>query len=157
MKRLSLFAIGFLLVSSCSSPPKQTLSGTIVFVKAPFSYEGEPCNAPEGYEDIKTGSQIVIKDASGKIVATGLLGQGKTTPKPLTDDQRKKMQDPQVAQHLNGRVPSLCNFPFTVENIPYSDFYTLELDNDRRGQLTFKADELEQKGWDVTLTMDSES
>jgi hypothetical protein len=77
--------------------------------------------------------------------ASGKHGNAKT----LSEEQQRGLQDPQVAAHLAGRVPITCSFPFEVEGIPKSDFYTVQVGSGDRGSLTFKFDQLEQQDWKV--------
>lgn len=77
---------------------------------------GTVCTVGGGYADIKTGTQVVIKDAVGKVLATTVLGVG-------TGD--------------GGRG---CRFPFRVDVPRGSDFYGVDLG--RRGVVQFTADQM---------------
>jgi hypothetical protein len=141
-----------ILLAGCAAQSKH-LSGQVLFPSAPPGYDGQPCAAPTGYDDIKAGLQVVVKNAAGEIVGSGTLQESTSTAKPLNEEQQRGLQDPQVAAHLAGRVPISCSFPFEVEGIPKSDFYTVQVGNDDRGSLTFKFDQLEQQDWKVVLTL----
>jgi hypothetical protein len=55
------------------------------------------CHSP-GYNDITAGAPVVVKDESGKILATGSLGS-----------------------------ETSCRFPLTVDGIPDAKFYQVEV------------------------------
>lgn len=59
---------------------------------------------PSTYADVKQGAQVVITDASGKVVGTGTLDAGVADP----------ISDGQTAG--NARYP--CDFTFTASNLP---------------------------------------
>jgi hypothetical protein len=55
----------------------------------------ESClSANSDYPDVSTGAQVIITDASGKVLAQGALGGEKTVSQPLGDE---------------------CDYPFTVQ------------------------------------------
>jgi hypothetical protein len=89
------------------------------------------CNetgASGGYSDIQIGAQVVIRDSAGTIVATGSL-----LPGTATEDNRR------------------CDYPFVVEDVPTSDFYSIEVSH--RGELTYSHEELEDRDWEVMLSL----
>lgn len=76
---------------------------------------GGTCTTSGGYADIKTGAQVVVKDATGNVVATTTLGPGTG-------------------------VGGTCTFPFRIEVPSGSDFYGVELG--RRGSVQYTADQM---------------
>jgi len=82
--------------------------------RADVTSTGTGCFTGGGYADIKTGAQVVIKDAAGKVLATTTLGPGVGA--------------------------GICTFPFSVDVPRGSDFYGVELG--RRGVVQYSADQL---------------
>ncbi len=76
---------------------------------------GGACTTSGGFTDIAAGAQVVIKDGTGKVVATTTLGPGTG-------------------------VGGACTFPFKVAVPQGSDFYGVELG--RRGVVQYGADQL---------------
>jgi hypothetical protein len=75
-----------------------------------------------GFDDIRTGTQVTVTDASGKVIGTASLTGG--------------------TMDATG-----CHFKFAVPSIPKSDFYKVEVSH--RGALTFSYSELRQRNWTV--------
>ena len=88
------------------------------------------CGGYEGYSDINLGTQVIVKDAAGKIIASGELGRGKNTG-------------------------ISCRFPISVRGIPDSDFYQIEIGTGNRGVMSYSKDELEDKNWEIVLSLSS--
>jgi hypothetical protein len=111
-----------------------TINGSIaVGHEIPSEYRTGYCSGSSvgsGYGDIGEGTQVVVKDPTGKIIATGALGSG---------------------TWKKGDILSSCVHPFTVRDIPKADFYTLSIG--RRGDQTYSRSDLEQRGWRVDLTL----
>lgn len=103
------------------------VTGTFALVDLDGFFTG-PCFGSGGYSDIGPGTQVVVKDRSGKIMATGSLGPGKA------------------------RGGSICQFKFAME-VPSSDFYSFEVG--RRGSITYTPEELEAAGWHVGFSLGS--
>lgn len=83
-----------------------------------------------GFDDIVPGAQILVKNGSGTILATSVLGEGVVT---------------------EGRTYHFCEFPFSVQNVPASDFYVIEMGS--RGGMTYSVQDLEQQNWQVSLKL----
>jgi hypothetical protein len=93
-----------------------TVDGDItVNSRADVTSTGTGCFTGGGYADIKSGAQVVIKDDSGKVIATTTLGPGDA-------------------------IGAGCTFPFSVDVPRGSDFYGVELG--RRGSVQYTADQL---------------
>jgi len=88
----------------------------------------KPCEAEGGYNDIRQGADVVVKDRAGSIVAAGSLEAGAGVKSPPTDYAR-------------------CGFSFEIPNVPDADFYSIEVSH--RGALTYTRDELKAIGWSV--------
>jgi hypothetical protein len=97
--------------------------------------EGTTCSGNDntqsgGFDDIDAGAQITVKDNAGKIIAISSLGEGKV---------------------VKARSDNRCEFPIKIENVPPSDFYSIEVGH--RGSLTFSAQAMEKKGWTVQFEL----
>ena len=139
-----------LAVAGCSSKPAAEPTPTLkpIFVTGsvsvpPHSYfsagmtvvaEGDTCTAKDGYDDVTSGSQIVISDAAGKTIALGALGGG-------------SIAIPAGGVPLNAR----CQFPFTVQDVPPGGkFYGVHVGNTNRGTVQYTAKQL-AAGPEVTV------
>ena len=83
------------------------------------------CVTLGGYDDIKIGTQITVRDQSGTIIGVGEL-------EPIHTEMNK------------------CEFTFTIA-VPNVTFYTFEMG--RRGEITYTKQELEQADWHVDLVI----
>lgn len=86
------------------------------------------------YRDVDAGTQVVIKDSSGKLLGTGVVGAG-----AIAD----------LSFHGS------CEFSLNARSVAGSDFYTFEVGN-RKG-VTYSRKELEQNNWKVDLVMQEDS
>lgn len=92
-----------------------TVDGDITVTSpADVTSTGAGCYTGGGYADIKTGAQVVIKDETGKVLATTTLGPGTGA--------------------------GTCTFPFRADVPAGSDFYGVELGH--RGVVQFTADQM---------------
>ena len=90
---------------------------------------GERCFPSGGYSDSGAGTDVVVRDEVGTLIAAGSLDVGKYST-----------------------VPSYgvyaCVFTFMVENVPADrDFYSVEVSS--RGELTYSNAEMVENGWQV--------
>lgn len=85
-----------------------------------------------GYTDIDEGSQVTVKDESNKLIATGNLGKGATA---------------------DIGFGGACVFPLSVVNVPVATFYTIEVGT-RKG-ITYSAKEMQDKNWQVNISLGS--
>ncbi len=90
---------------------------------------GGECAGYEGYSDIHAGTAVVVKDESGKVLATGSLSDGKV---------------------LN---IGNCQFTFKVDGLSDAKFYQVEVSH--RGIVTYSRDDLDKASWKVGLTVGS--
>jgi hypothetical protein len=90
------------------------------------TFEGGGCSGDGGYDDISAGTQVNIRDGSGELLASSSLDVG---------------EDMTIA----------CTFPFTVEDVPKADFYSVEVGD--RGDLSFSYDEMVESDWYVSLSL----
>jgi hypothetical protein len=92
-----------------------------------ISSSGQNCLGTRGYDDIRAGAQVLIKDGDGKPLSTTQLGFGNTLG------------------------TSRCVFTFSTDELPKRDFYVLEVSH--RGELTFSYDDLVSKNWEVSTSL----
>ena len=127
MKPLAALA-ACLLLAGCSAVPTPTptpttfaASGTLDLA-APLIYAtpGAACSGTGGYADIKSGAQVSITDAGGKVVALGILTPGLA-----------------VDKYPSVTGCELCRFAFAVADIPGGDsIYGVQVSH--RGVVQFK-------------------
>ena len=117
-----LVVAGVLVVGVCGS--NNTIHGTLTVQE---SVGQGSCTGTGGYDDIHAGTQVTIRDQSGKLLATGLLDGG--TPQGL----------------------EACVFTFTIDHLPSSDFYQVEVSH--RGEISYSRSDLEHADWHVDLTL----
>lgn len=98
--------------------------------RGPAPSAGELCRGTGGYDDVREGAQVVVKDGGGKIIASTSLSSGKVARPEYT---------------------WRCQFEFTIEDVPKADFYQIEVSH--RGALTYPRQELEERGWFVSFTL----
>jgi hypothetical protein len=86
---------------------------------------GTPCDAADGYEDIRAGTQVVVADEAGKTLALGSLDAGL------------------LAGESGADVFTLrCSFPFEVLGVPAGHpFYRVSVG--RRGGQQYTAADLQ--------------
>ena len=107
-----------------------TLVGTMTLKGYPYlGRSGGPCTGEGGYDDIRLGASVVVKDGKDVTLATGRLGPGKM------------------------REERGCEFNLEVLNVPKADFYSIEVSH--RGALTYARQELAAIGWSVAFELGS--
>lgn len=100
--------------------------------------KSQGCKGSGGYSDISEGTQVVVKNGQGTILATGRLGVGTFPPIPSPAPKTPPTTD-------------ICGFAFLVPAIPDSDFYSIEVSH--RGALVYSREDLKAKGWQVALSL----
>lgn len=86
---------------------------------------GASCVGTGGFNDIREGTQVVIRDETGTTVGVGQL------------------------EAASASLSTRCTFAFTVDGVPTgADFYEVEISH--RGGITFSQEELE-RGVSLTL------
>lgn len=85
---------------------------------------GGSCVTYGGYDDIAEGTAVTVRDSTGAIVGVGSLGAGQGSAYG-------------------------CSFPFTVTDVPDSDFYTVEISH--RGAMTFTAEDIRTSELQLSL------
>jgi len=111
--------------------PRPAVTGVLqlrdpVYAIRAVSPVGGPCKGLGQYDGILGGTPVVVKDASGAVIATGAVDVGR----------------------VGGG--STCTFAF-VAQVPKSDVYQFEVLNRPVG--TYRYDDLVARGWDITLSL----
>lgn len=88
---------------------------------------GSACQGSGGYDDIAEGAQVVASDGSGKVLAVSQLDAGKADGS------------------------GSCVFSFTINNVPYSNFYQLEVSH--RGELDYSYQQLSASNFNIATTL----
>jgi hypothetical protein len=96
----------------------------------------------KNFEDIRAGASVVVKDAKGKILATGTLQEGKVTI--LRSETYSNFT------YLVGR----SSYPFALV-VPDSDFYSIEVSH--RGAVIFTKAQLSADNWMADITIGNSS
>jgi hypothetical protein len=117
---ISLGASGALL-------PKHTVTGSFVLTDTTETFSGS-CSGRGGYSDVRAGTNVVLKDGDGKLLATGSLGTGTG-------------------------IGSTCSFSYSLPGVPEVPFYTIEVGS--RGDLSYSLAEMRSMDWRVDLTLGS--
>jgi hypothetical protein len=119
-------------------------------------FDGVPldCYGVNGYGDIKGEIPVTIKDGAGKIIAIGKTDVGYWK---INDGTGKTVAVGDAVRNYTVRdTPSdfkaTCNFEFTVNNVPKSDFYSISVGH--RGELNYPFDEMEKQNWIISLSLD---
>lgn len=110
-----------------------TLKGTVTLISADgISRSGDSCQGTGGFDDIAGGAPVVVKDGSGKIIASTNLGPGAGPS----------------GQYSNVE----CTFEFSAD-VPDTDFYQVAVGH--RNAVTNSKAELEKNGWKIDLSLSS--
>lgn len=83
-----------------------------------YGRAGESCWGEQGYDDIRAGASVVVRNSKGEKVGLGQLDEGS-----LTEDSSEY-------------VPGPCRFPFSVTDVPVDgNLYSVEVSG--RGEIDF--------------------
>jgi hypothetical protein len=132
---VAIAGAGFLLYTA--RPKSVTITGTMALSGEGFDQTGKSCTGKDGYDDIREGTNVVIHDAVGKVIATGALDAG--TPMDFDD----------MGGVLIKPVPQHCSFAFSVPDVSAEKFYGVEVGH--RGTVTFTAAQVKSGGLRLSL------
>lgn len=123
---------------SAETPAAFKVTGTVAVEAGDGSEgtDGGDCVTDGGYADIASGTQVTIKDESGKVIALGSLDPGHTSEVltlPAFNSDTGIIEDrPQATK---------CVFGFSVPNVPEGEsFYSIEVAH--RGELRYNRSDL---------------
>jgi hypothetical protein len=123
---LVLGTVGYLALGSSEH---HTLTGSLSLYDSDYDGSaGSSCSGSGGYDDIQSGTQVVVTDESGTTVATDSLSSG-------TYDGTS------------------CVFEFTVHDVPKAKYYRVRAGSDTRGGPEYSFAEMQQQHWSVQLTL----
>lgn len=122
---LGLTACGGNTVSQVQAPTTFSVNGTITLVADSLNSEqamGGACVTDGGYDDIRTGAQVSVRDEASKVIALGRLDAGHV-----------------AEQFTEGALVGYaykCVFGFTVADVPEGhSIYSVEVSH--RGELQY--------------------
>ena len=139
---LAILAATAILMVACTSSPGTTstrdLTGTVSTSdwSSPDGINVE-CIAGNGSRppELKPRDPVLVKGPDGE-----LLGKGE-----LRDPDKRLFNDP--------GIPSLCEFPFTITDVPADlSLYQVALGSDPDRVVVFSRSDLDADGWSVALT-----
>lgn len=116
---------------SIIKPTAHTLTGSITLIDSELGGSTENCYGTGGYDDIREAMTVTVRDGAGEILAVGDADAGKA---PEGEDYFVQ-----------------CVFSFQVDEVPSSDFYSVEVG--RRGELNYSLEEMEEQDWTVNLSL----
>lgn len=129
MKVAVRVALVVLIVIACSG--MHTLEGSMEVIESlpleDANSIGAPCTGLGGFDDLRRGTTVMVKDENGKVLAVGKLEGGLVV------------------------ALETCRFTFKVANIPDADFYQIEVSH--RGALTYSRGDLDKRDWKVELSL----
>ena len=106
------------------------VTGTIEL--RPADWFGTPCEGKGGFDDIRPGANVVVKDGDSNTLGVNTLDEGEKVKPPGLGSDR-------------------CVFSFSVELVRESPFYTVEIAG--RGGPTYTHADMVEDGWQVDLTL----
>lgn len=121
-------------LAGCSGTgAKPSQAPSIVGTLALYDYAPLPdgCGGTGGYDDIRQGAGVTLRDDTGRIIATSALSSGVLRTEDLTKPY--------------------CAFSFVISNIPEVPFYSVEVSH--RGQVTASLAEMRTSGWRFALEL----
>jgi hypothetical protein len=107
--------------------PSFTLRGSFTLFAATDG-PANNCQGRRGYDDIKGGVSVTVRDGASRILATGNLENGQRSA-----------------------AGGSCSFVFRVPNIKQADFYSVEVG--RRGSLSYSHTEMTANDWTVAFSL----
>ena len=148
---LQIFVATLLLVIFCigCSSKENDINGSMVVHDARLSgIMGEPCHLQfTGYDDIRGGTPVVLRDETGAVIATSYLREGEYTWAPAV----WQPEGPFIFRDAGDPTWGSCIFRFTLPAVPESEFYEFEIG--RRGRVVHSHAEMESFFWDILFSL----
>jgi hypothetical protein len=119
------------LIAQATPPTTQTITGQVNLVSPRIRETDGECFGTGGFRDVRGELPVVIKDGSGKILASGQTAAGKRPGGKYND--------------------VTCVFAFVVPDVPKTDFYQIEVG--RRGAIVYPAADLIKSDWKVNILL----
>lgn len=114
-----------------AKPPVYQVKGAVRLIDSKIRGTDDYCYGSGGYSDIKGAMPVTIRDGKGNILATGNTESGKRP---------------------SGKYSNvICKFSFKVNDVPKTDFYSVEIG--RRGQINYSYEEMQEKKWELILSL----
>ena len=127
-------------VNPSPTPLSHTLTGSIGTTAGTARLEelqeGARCEATGGYDDIAQGTQVVVKDDTGKIIGLGRLTYGTMLATGTT---------------FIGLTEVRCSFNFSISDVPEVPIYSLEVAD--RGTQSYTLQDMKAGRWTVALLL----
>lgn len=119
-----------LVLTACSAgasptPAGHDITGTFALHAQKGNFAPN-CAGGGGYDDIRSGMGLTLRDGDGSILGTARLGSGHAS------EDRK-----------------LCLFDFEFSDVPDADFYAVDAGS--RGEQTYSFDDMEAADWTLAL------
>jgi hypothetical protein len=125
-KQLFLTSLALIAILGCGGG-KRLVTGSITVRDTDQAYStGALCRTEGGYDDVRVGTDVVVKDGQGAIIGVG----------SLEDGQADSAFD--------------CRFDFSLE-VKDSEFYSFEVGD--RGEISYSRADLEAQAWDVSFSL----
>ena len=105
------------------APITHSITGTFDLLG---TFGGTSCYGSGGYDDIREGVGVTLRDGNGIVIATSALDRGVS------------------------RIGS-CHFTFSIPDAPDAPFYSVEVSH--RGEMTKSAADLAAAGWAFALEL----
>lgn len=117
----------------------QSITGTMTMITGPADadYDRNPavggsCEGSGGFDDIRSGASVVVRNEDGTTIASGRLEPG------------------EITSVYKGTIPT-CEWAFEVRDVPAAEFYEIEVSH--RGGLQYSKAEMEEMNWEVAFSI----
>lgn len=156
---LAIAVVGALVLVSLGGDDGPTMTGQFTLSDTEsISGTAESCRGTGGYSDFGPGMNVTIRNGSGEIVASGNTSSLDAEEQYGSDSDAAEQEEPEgdeepmSPQELADAMFDFlgCTVVFEVD-VPTEDFYAIEVG--RRGELSYSRQELEEKDWNVSLTL----
>lgn len=124
---------------SDSAPNSQSITGTMTMITGPgdADYDRDPavggsCEGSGGFDDIRSGASVVVRNEEGTTIASGRLEPG------------------EITSVYKGTIPT-CEWAFEIRDVPDAEFYEIEVSH--RGGLQYSKAEMEEMNWEVAFSI----